>query len=76
MSLARIDPDGTCGVMVESVGDATKALHNLEHGQALGIRGPFGNHFRLVGGRVLLVSGGMGIAPLIPLSKSLRNLRL
>ena len=74
MSLARIDPDGTCGVMIERVGDATKALHNLEQGQALRIRGPFGNHFRLVRGRVLLVSGGMGIAPLIPLSKSLRSL--
>lgn len=74
MSLARIDPDGTCGVMVERVGEATKALHNLEQGQTLGIRGPFGNHFRLVKGRVLLVSGGMGIAPLIPLGKSLSNL--
>ena len=74
MSLSRIDHNGICGVMVERVGEATKALHNLEKGQTLGIRGPFGNHFQLVKGRALLVSGGMGIAPLIPLGKSLRNL--
>ena len=72
MSLSRIGPGDICGVLVEKVGEATEAIHELKVGQAFGIRGPYGNYFTLVEGRALLVAGGMGIAPLLPLANSLR----
>jgi dihydroorotate dehydrogenase electron transfer subunit len=55
------------------VGEATEAIHGLKVGQALGLRGPYGNYFTLVEGRALLVAGGMGIASLLPLANSLKG---
>lgn len=73
MSLSRIGPGDTCGLLVERVGEATEAIHRMVVGQAFGVRGPFGNYFNLVEGRALFVAGGMGIAPLLPLANSLRT---
>ncbi len=56
---------------VKAVGDATRHLHNLKTGDLLGIRGPFGNNFTETRGRVLLVGGGTGTAPLLFLAKRL-----
>ena len=53
------------------VGDATRHLHEMERGELVGIRGPFGNSFIQSRGRVLLVGGGTGTAPLIFLAKRL-----
>jgi dihydroorotate dehydrogenase electron transfer subunit len=63
--------NGLVSVSVKQVGDATKHLHNMEAGQTIGIRGPFGNNFTESRGRVLLVSGGTGTAPLLFLAKHL-----
>jgi dihydroorotate dehydrogenase electron transfer subunit len=54
-------------ISVLEVGDATKAMFRLEKGDPLGIRGPFGKGFT-VGGRVLAIAGGIGAAPLYPLT--------
>jgi len=35
----------------------------------MGIRGPFGNGFRIKGDNILLVAGGVGAAPLSPLAE-------
>ncbi len=51
-------------VSVKAVGDATRHLHALEAGATIGVRGPFGNSFTESRGRVLLVGGGTGTAPL------------
>jgi dihydroorotate dehydrogenase electron transfer subunit len=56
-------------VSVKAVGDATRHLHVMTEGQTIGLRGPFGNHFTLNPGRVLLVGGGTGTAPLLFLAK-------
>jgi NAD(P)H-flavin reductase len=51
------------------VGTVTAALHTLEPGAVVGIRGPLGNSFPLddMGGKNLLVlGGGIGGAPLRP----------
>jgi dihydroorotate dehydrogenase electron transfer subunit len=40
-------------------------------GETVGVRGPFGNSFTESRGRVLLVSGGTGTAPLLFLAKQL-----
>jgi dihydroorotate dehydrogenase electron transfer subunit len=58
-------------VSVKAVGDATMHLHMLEAGATVGVRGPFGNSFTESRGRVLLVSGGTGTAPLLFLAKQL-----
>ncbi|HUJ85173.1 MAG TPA: dihydroorotate dehydrogenase electron transfer subunit [Candidatus Acidoferrales bacterium] len=58
-------------VSVKEVGDATRHLHELKAGATVGVRGPFGNSFTESRGRVLLVGGGTGTAPLLFLAKQL-----
>lgn len=73
MSLSFIDASGLSGVTVENVGEATEALHEKVAGDIIGVRGPFGNGFKPVDGRVALVGGGTGIASLLPLAESLKD---
>lgn len=52
---------------VRKAGRFTEALHQLEVGDEIGIRGPFGVGFPVVpleGNDILLIAGGLGIAPL------------
>ncbi len=52
---------------VRRVGLVTGILHRLEAGAFVGIRGPFGTHFpmqKMKGHNILLIAGGLGIAPL------------
>ncbi len=63
--------NGQVQFTVKTVGDATRHLHTLEVGDKLGVRGPFGNCFTESRGRVLLVGGGTGTAPLLFLAKRL-----
>jgi dihydroorotate dehydrogenase electron transfer subunit len=63
--------DGQVKFTVKAVGDATRHLHSLKTGDVLGVRGPFGNSFTETRGRVLLVGGGTGTAPLLFLAKRL-----
>ena len=54
---------------VRSVGKATHALVTSEPGDAIGVRGPFGTSWPLAESRgrdVLIVAGGIGLAPLRP----------
>jgi len=62
---------GQVSVAVKKVGDATEHLHKMDRGQLVGVRGPFGNSFTETRGRVLLVGGGTGTAPLLFLAKRL-----
>jgi len=63
--------DGQVSVAVKAVGDATRHLHTMQHGDLVGVRGPFGNNFTESRGRVLLVGGGTGTAPLLFLARRL-----
>lgn len=56
---------------VHRVGDATTALHEKKVGDIIGVRGPYGNGFEITGGKVLVVGGGTGMAPLMPLIEGL-----
>lgn len=52
---------------VRAVGRFTSAMHRLETGDEVGIRGPFGKGFPirlLQGNDLVLIAGGLGIAPL------------
>ena len=52
---------------IKRVGLLTEALHKLAPGQAVGVRGPYGNGFpveMLKGKDLLFIGGGIGLAPL------------
>lgn len=54
---------------VRSVGPATLALVTRKPGEAVGVRGPFGNQWPMGAARgkdVIIISGGIGLAPLRP----------
>jgi len=54
-------------LVVRNVGVLTNALHQMNAGDVVGIRGPFGKGFPtqvLVGNDLLFVAGGLGIVPL------------
>jgi len=59
--------DETFQLAIRNVGNVTRALHNLDVGAVVGIRGPFGNGFpieSLEGKDLLLIAGGIGLFPL------------
>jgi sulfhydrogenase subunit gamma (sulfur reductase) len=54
---------------VRRIGTVTRALQELEPGDTLGVRGPFGNYFPLEdyeGKNIIIIGGGIGMAPLRP----------
>jgi NAD(P)H-flavin reductase len=70
ISLAGLpDGDGRVRHTIRAVGAVTRALVAAEPGEVLGARGPFGTPWDLTAARgrdVLVVAGGIGLAPLRP----------
>lgn len=62
-------------LLYRAVGDGTAWLSGVAQGHSLDIMGPLGNGYSLPdeGGRVMLVAGGMGIAPLCFLANRLAS---
>jgi sulfhydrogenase subunit gamma (sulfur reductase) len=61
----RIEAD-SIELCVRRVGRVTNALHRLDVGDTVGIRGPYGNGFPMEefeGSNLLMIAGGLGIAP-------------
>ena len=59
--------NGTFELCVRQAGDVTGALHRLQAGALIGIRGPFGRGFpfeKFRGKDLLFAPGGLGLAPL------------
>ena len=75
MSISSTGPGDFASITVADVGEATKLLHKKERNDILGVRGPLGNSFQPSRGRVLLVGGGTGIAPLLFLTTRLLELK-
>lgn len=53
-----------------AVGTVTRAMWAMKAGQVIGVRGPYGSHWpaeAAEGGDVVVVAGGIGLAPLRPL---------
>ncbi len=75
LSLADINPqEGTISLMVMSVGKTTSEMSTLTEGKdILDVCGPLGQptHIEKVG-RVILVGGGFGVAPLLPIAKAFK----
>ncbi len=52
---------------IRKVGNVTNVIHNMEEGDKVGIRGPYGEGFPVEtfkGNDVVFIAGGLGIAPL------------
>lgn len=61
--------DGTLTQTIRGVGAVSRALHDALSGSTLGVRGPFGTGWDVAsaaGHDVVVVAGGVGLAPLRP----------
>ncbi len=68
--------NGLISSCIRRTGRVTEALYQLEVGDVVGLRGPFGNGFALdqfEGKEALLIAGGLGMAPLRALLYALIN---
>ncbi len=54
------------GFTYQILGEGTKALASKKAGDIIGIRGPYGRGFSIKGKRLLMVAGGLGMAPIAP----------
>ncbi|MFC1607885.1 dihydroorotate dehydrogenase electron transfer subunit [Candidatus Latescibacterota bacterium] len=65
---------GLVKLMIDAIGPGTELLAGTKHGCSLSVIGPLGNGFDLTDiSSCLLVAGGVGIAPLLFLSESLKT---
>lgn len=65
--------DNTISFLYQVVGEGTRRFQELRAGDELHIEGPFGNGFPAVHGSVALVGGGIGIAPLFYMAKTVAD---
>lgn len=67
-------PEGRFLHTIRAVGRVTRAIQRLEVGDSIGVRGPYGTAWpmeNLLDQDVLIVSGGLGMAPLRPVIYSI-----
>jgi len=58
---------GFIELCIRKAGLVTEVLHRAARGARVGLRGPFGTHFpldKMKGNTILLIAGGLGLAPL------------
>ena len=65
--------EGQIDMFYRVVGRGTEYLTNLQTGDVINLLGALGNGFNLIDGKVLLVGGGLGLAPLIFTASELRD---
>lgn len=74
ISISDVETDGSFVHTVRAVGAVSGALAGLEVGTRVGLRGPFGTGWPLAearGADVVVVAGGLGLAPLRPAIQAL-----
>lgn len=59
--------------LIQVVGEGTEILAELRPGDPITVEGPFGNGFPDTEGRVALIGGGIGIAPLYYCAQQIPN---
>jgi sulfite reductase subunit B len=67
ISLSNVEKNYFINVTIRNVGNVTNKIFNMKKGDIVGIRGPYGIGWPLdkaKGKDILIVAGGMGIAPL------------
>ena len=63
---------------IRVVGDVTRAIRRLRAGDTIGVRGPYGSHWpveQVEGRDIVVVAGGIGLAPLRPIVYHILNKR-
>ncbi len=65
ISIAAATPTGEIELAIADVGDCSHSLHQKHIGDLIGLRGPYGNGFRINGALICMVAGGYGAAPLL-----------
>ncbi|RNJ75662.1 MAG: dihydroorotate dehydrogenase electron transfer subunit [Nitrosopumilus sp. H13] len=70
MSVMISEREGRAAFTVRKHGPASTGLYNLNPGDMIGVRGPYGNSFDVRPGRLLLVGGGTGLVPMMRLAAS------
>ena len=69
ISVSAITADGGIVHTTRAVGSVTRAMQALERGAVVGLRGPYGSAWPVdqsAGGDLVVVAGGIGLAPLRP----------
>lgn len=65
--------ENSISFLYKVVGEGTKILSNLRENDEIKLEGPYGNGYEKVEGKVALVGGGIGIAPLYLVAKNIEN---
>jgi len=73
MSISNVEGN-LIEITVQKIGEGTAKLFELQEGDSIGIRGPFGNSWSYEdASNILIVGGGMGIAAIISLIEPLKH---
>lgn len=70
ISIYDIDDEGI-SFLYKVVGEGTTIISKLKNGDNIKLEGPYGNGYQKVDGKIALVGGGIGIAPLYMVAKEL-----
>lgn len=66
--------DNYISFLYKVVGQGTEILSTLKSNDSIKLEGPYGNGFENINGKIALVGGGMGVAPLYLAAKTLDNI--
>ena len=72
ISIHDID-DNSISFLYKVFGEGTQILSKLRDGDTIKLEGPYGNGYTKVEGKVALVGGGIGVAPLYLVAKNLEK---
>ena len=78
MSLMLWDKKDYTAITIHKQGYGSTQLYNKSRGEMVGIRGPYGNHFKIKkeSRKVLLIGEGIGVIPLLKLATLLNECRV
>ena len=65
--------ENSISFLYKVVGEGTKILSKLKKDDTIKLEGPYGNGYEKVEGKVALVGGGIGVAPLYLVAKNIQN---
>ncbi len=78
ISISDVYDDGRIAHTIRAAGSVTQRMIDVSPGEVLGIRGPYGKGWpidRLQGKNILIVAGGIGLAPLRPVIREIEKNR-